>query len=82
MRGRMQRERVSQRGALRPCTMRCAERVCDVLALNDNNTNTYNTDVSGISGITQAQLMLFSAHENGDDRIIYRSVSAPVGVDP
>ena len=54
----------------------------DVLALNDNNTNTYNTDVSGISGITQAQLMLFSAHENGDDRIIYRSVSAPVGVDP
>lgn len=54
----------------------------NVLPLNSNSPNTYNTDVSGISGITQAQLMLFSEHETGDDRVIYRSMSQPVGVDP
>ena len=48
-----------------------------VVPLNTNVPNDYDVDVSSVSGIAQVQLMLFSEHENGDDRVIYRSMSAP-----
>ena len=49
----------------------------DVVPLNTNVPNDYEIDVSSVSGIEQVQLMLFSEHEDGNDRIIYRSLSAP-----